>query len=106
MTESISLDTTTCNHSAETFIITHKIKNADALHRRGDKAEIGILDINTSKYEMLDITGAWNFQQGAMLQWNPSAPDEEIIYNSLGDSEYNATILNIHTEKNDFWTDR
>ncbi len=82
--------------------LTHKVANADKLHERGDKAEVGLLDINTEKYERLDITGAWCFQQGAMLQWNPLAPKDEVIYNSLGDGDYNATILNIHTGRKRF----
>jgi len=82
--------------------LTHKVVNADKLHERGDVAEVGLLDINTEKYERLDTTGAWCFQQGAMLQWNPLAPEDEVIYNSLGDGDYNATILNIHTGKKRF----
>ena len=82
--------------------LTHKVANADKLHERGDVAEVGLLDINTEKYERLDTTGAWCFQQGAMLQWNPLAPKDEVIYNSLGDGDYNATILNIHTGKKRF----
>lgn len=82
--------------------LTHKIERADKLHKKGDRAEIGLLNINTSKYEKLDTTGAWNFQQGAMLQWNPASPKDEIIYNSLTDGGYNATILNINTGKKRF----
>ena len=82
--------------------LTHKLNSADKLQERGDRAEIGLLDINTAKYEKLDITGAWNYQQGAMLQWNPQSPTDEIIYNSITDSDYNATILNINTGKKRF----
>lgn len=77
--------------------LTHRIGFTDHLQKRGDKAEIGLLDMKTAQYEKLDTTGAWCFQQGAMLQWNPLNPTEEIIYNSLGDGAYNATILNIKT---------
>lgn len=37
-----------------------------------------------------------------MLQWNPASPKDEIIYNSLTDGGYNATILNINTGKKRF----
>ncbi len=82
--------------------LTHKVSFGDRVQVRGDVAEIGLLDINTEKYEKLDTTGAWCFQQGAMLQWNPLAPKDEIIYNSLGDGEFNTTIMNIHTGKKRF----
>lgn len=64
--------------------LTHKVSDANKLHESGDVAEVGLLDITTEKYEKLDTTGAWCFQQGAMLQWNPLAPKDEVIYNSLG----------------------
>lgn len=84
--------------------LTHRVNFTDRLHKKGDTAEIGLLDMNSStgSYEKLDTTGAWNFQQGAMLQWNPKAPTEEVIYNSLCDGGYNATILNINTGKKRF----
>jgi len=78
--------------------LTHKVPYADHIHQRGDRAEIGLLDIERPGiFEKLDTTGAWNFQQGAMLQWNPASPEDEILYNSITDDDYNATILNIRT---------
>ena len=62
-----------------------------------DIAQIGLLDVDTEKFECLDETYAWCFQQGAMLQWNPAAPDEEIIYNSRIGNDFVGTILNIKT---------
>lgn len=82
--------------------LVHKLSFADRLHMRGDTAEVGLLRLDNGKYERLDVTGAWNFQQGAMLQWNPTARGDEIIYNSIGDGDFNATIMNIHTGKKRF----
>lgn len=82
--------------------LTHKVSFTDRLQNKGDKAEIGILNTNTAQYEKLDITGAWNFQQGAMLQWYPRKEGEEIIYNSLKDGDYCATVMNIHSGKKRF----
>ena len=39
--------------------LTHKVADADKLQKRGNVAEVGLLDINTEKYERLDTTGAW-----------------------------------------------
>ncbi len=77
--------------------LTHKADFADRLQQRFDTAQIGLLDLETEKFEELDVTGAWNFQQGAMLQWNPAAPEEEIVYNSLADGDYCGVILNIQS---------
>lgn len=83
----------------ENLHLTHRTTFADRLQKRGDKAEVGILDMNTATYEKLDETAAWNFQQGAMLQWNPAAPTCEIIYNCMIDGAYAAAIMDIHTGK-------
>ncbi len=77
--------------------LVHKASFTDRLQKCGDKIEIGYINLDNGNYVKLDETGAWNFQQGAMLQWNPAAPDDEIVYNSLGDGCYRATILNVNT---------
>lgn len=64
-----------------------------------DRAEIGIIDVESGRYTCLDTTSAWNFQQGAMLTWNPKAPDDEILYNIREGDKYAAAVLNIHTGK-------
>ncbi len=76
--------------------LTHKVDFVDRLQVRGDTCEVGVIDMTNGKYEKLDTTGAWNFQQGAMLQWNQLNSDE-VIYNSLIEGGYNATVLNIKT---------
>lgn len=76
--------------------LAHKVSFMDRVQKRGDMARVGLLDVNTSKFECLDATEAWNFQQGAMLQWMPGS-DEEIVYNCILGSEYAAVIHNIRT---------
>lgn len=76
--------------------LAHKVGFMDRVQRRGDVAEIGLLDVNTEKFECLDTTEAWNFQQGAMLQWMPGS-NEEIIYNCKAGLDYAAVVLNIKT---------
>ncbi|MGC8976210.1 MAG: hypothetical protein ACP5OB_01090 [Candidatus Ratteibacteria bacterium] len=61
-----------------------------------DKAEIFIGEIETEKYEKIDETYAWNFQQGCMLSW---LSDDEIIYNIRVGKEFFAKILNIKNGK-------
>ena len=50
----------------------------DRAPKENDKADIFIGEMETGKYEKIDTTYAWNFQQGCMLSW---LSDEEIIYN-------------------------
>ena len=86
----------------ESLHLTHKTSFRNRLHKKGDEAEIGVIDMATEKYEKIETTKAWNFQQGAMLQWNPQAADREIIYNSHLDGEYCGVVMDIHTGKKRF----
>ena len=81
------------------YHLAHRVDFMDRLHGKDDEAEIGLIEIATRKYTPLAKTKAWNFQQGAMLQWNPARPDEEIIYNALIDGEYVAVTHNINSGK-------
>lgn len=60
--------------------------------KENDKAEIYIGEIESKKYEKLDETYAWNFQQGCMLSW---LSEEEIIYNIRIGKEFFSKIYNI-----------
>lgn len=79
--------------------LAHKASFADRLQMPGDAVQFGVIDIENGKFETLGQTRAWNFQQGAMLQWNPAAPKREIIYNCLLDGTYAAAVMDIETGK-------
>lgn len=76
--------------------LAHRLPFADRLQKKGDKAEIGVIDIDSCRYEKVAETEAWNFQQGAMLQWHPKNANA-IIYNSVTDGEYTATVMDIES---------
>ncbi len=63
-----------------------------------DVAIIGMVDLHDgNRWIPLAETRAFNWQQGTHLQWLATAPDSEIIYNTLGDGEYQAEIRDVHT---------
>ncbi len=84
------------------YHLTHKTDFRNRLQKRGDTCEVGLIDMSGCKYEKLEITRAWNFQQGAMLQWNPLAPDREIIYNDMVDYQHVGVVMDINTGKKRF----
>jgi len=62
----------------------------------GDTAIICVVDLhNANKVSRLCHTTAWNFQQGAMLQWLPSSPDRHIIYNDRQGDTFVSILLDI-----------
>ena len=52
--------------------------------RIGEKARILLLDLKENTQRILTETQAWNFQQGAMLHWLPSSPNNKILFNDCG----------------------
>lgn len=84
------------------YHLTHKSAFMNRLQQKGDTAEVGMINMENGKFEYLETTSAWNFQQGAMLQWNPQAADREIIYNDIVDGAPIGVIMDIHTGKKRF----
>jgi len=61
-----------------------------------DRATVGVIDLGAgcSFHPMADTT-AWNWQQGAMLQWLPSAPERLIIFNDRRDGAFVSVVMDI-----------
>ncbi|MCU0916630.1 MAG: hypothetical protein MUC88_19020 [Planctomycetes bacterium] len=62
-----------------------------------EPAVIGLVDAKTGTFSGVTKTGAWNFQQGAMLHWNPLQPETEIIHNDHDGDEVISVIFDINT---------
>ncbi|MCL1794056.1 MAG: hypothetical protein FWG34_09315 [Oscillospiraceae bacterium] len=67
----------------------------DRLPDGDDTCELGIIDIASCEWRKFAETQAFNFQQGAMLQWNPKNPAEEVIYNIRDGDKYRTAVRNI-----------
>ena len=86
-------------NESEKFHLTHRTTFRNRLQNENDSAEVGFIDVSNGRYERLDTTYAWNFQQGAMLQWNPASSEREVIYNSMLDGEYCGVVMDINDGK-------
>ncbi len=63
-----------------------------------DAATIGLVDTEQGDvFTPLTTTRAWNWQQGCMLHWLPTAPDREIIFNDREENRFVAVIVNVQT---------
>jgi hypothetical protein len=63
----------------------------------GEMAKIILFDLDTGTHRTLTETKAWNFQQGCMLHWLPSDPNQKIIYNDCDGHKPVAKVLDINT---------
>jgi len=62
-----------------------------------DVAVVGIVELETGKFEPLAETRAWNLQQGCMLHWLPTDPDRKITYNDRQGDRFVAVVLDIQS---------
>lgn len=83
-------------HPSKELHLCHKVSFMNRLPNSEDTCELGVLNLKTKEYKPCAATKAWNFQQGAMLQWNP-ADSDEILYNSYKDGEYYGVVKNIYS---------
>ncbi len=67
--------------------------------RPEDEITLGIVDTeNKDQWQSFGKTRAWNWQQGAMLQWLPGS-NTDVIWNDRRDHQFVSIIRNIRTGK-------
>ena len=70
-------------------ILTHKTIISNRLPTREDLVEVGFINLENNAYVKIGSSNAWNFQQGAMLQWC----DNLIIYNFIKNGKEISRII-------------
>jgi hypothetical protein len=86
-------------NESEKYVLSLESSFQDHMPSRHESANIGLVDSKTGKFEKITQTMAWNFQQGAMLHWNPKHPENEIIFNDRRENQIVSTIFDINTGK-------
>lgn len=74
--------------------LCHRVKFMDRLPTPNDVCELGYLDDN--EFYKIGETTAWNFQQGAMLQYHPFKEDT-VFYNVEIDGKFKTVTHNFKT---------
>ena len=82
--------------------LAHRVQFMDRLPEAEDVAEIGYLE--DGKFTCVATTTAWNFQQGAMLQYHPFLKDT-IYYNVFRDGK-ECTVTHNYATGEKKYTDR
>ncbi len=62
------------------YHLAHRVAFADRLPEKDDVCEVGVIEIATRRFIKVGETTAWNFQQGAFLNW---FSENAIIYNAF-----------------------
>lgn len=88
----------TAEHSGKKHLC-HRVSFMDRLPRADDICEIGYLE--DRRFHLIGTTTAWNFQQGAMLEYHPFLPDT-VIYNVCENGDFKTLIHNYLTGEKKF----
>ncbi len=84
--------------AASRRLLAHRTPFIKRMPEAGEAAEIGYFDIaGDGAYVPLARTTAWNWQQGAMLQWLGPDFKRRILFNDIRDAQYRAVILDLET---------
>lgn len=79
-------------------LLAHRANFCDRFPDEQDSVEIGFFDLEKSnEFVPLSTTTAWNWQQGAQLQWVDVRGDEKVVFNKRYDDGVFATLLDIDT---------
>jgi hypothetical protein len=82
------------------YLLAHEGDFADRQPKPGEAITVGMVDLNDNdRFIPLDTTAAWSWQQGAQTQWLGSAPDREVVYNTLHDGRPAAAVRDVKTGK-------
>ncbi len=84
---------------SERYLVCLESAFQDRLPKPDEPAAIGLVDARNGGFRKVAETRAWNFQQGAMLHWNPLYPHREIIYNDRRGGRIVAVVLDVETRK-------
>jgi hypothetical protein len=81
-----------------TRILAHEVAIYDRPPQSDDEALVGIIDVGDQhRFEPIGRTRAWNFQQGAMLQWLGPDFERHAVFNRRDDDALVGIVINLET---------
>lgn len=84
-------------NASEKVMVYLETEFGDRLPEPSDKASLILHDLSANTTKVVAETHAWNFQQGALIHWLGSDPENTIIYNDRAGENLQAVILNVFT---------
>jgi hypothetical protein len=79
------------------YLLAMEAAFIDRMPAADDVAAIGLVDLETGDWRDIAQTRAWNWQQGTMLQWLPTAPGRQVIFNDRINGRYVSVVLDVFT---------
>lgn len=80
-------------NASQRLLLAHEVSFNDRPPSAEDRAIVGVVRLDRgNRFEPLGETYAWNWQQGAMLQWHPADPDNLLVHNDRRDARWVAVV--------------
>lgn len=76
-------------------LLAHRANFEGRMANPDDTVEIGYFDLITSKWNPIGTSNAFNWQQGAMLQWLGRDYNNRIIYNDVENGKFVSRIFDL-----------
>jgi len=84
-------------NKSEDKILAHEALFNDRPPTQDDRLIVGFVSADNSRdFNPIAETFAWNWQQGAMLQWHPCDADNKVLYNNRVDDQFVGICRNIN----------
>lgn len=80
-----------------TLHLTHRVAFQDRVPNAEDVAEIGYIIVGKRKFVKIAETHAWNFQQGALLNWFEE--EKSVIFNDYDGEKYVSRVVSLSGEE-------
>jgi hypothetical protein len=77
----------------------HRVPFRDRLQQPGDEAELAVIDLETRRPTLFAKTRAWNFQQGAMLQWVGERPNTLFHNAATATGDYRGVVHDLRLKR-------
>ena len=81
------------------YLLSLGVPFEDRPPRADDVAIIGISDQETGRYQAISQTRAFNWQQGAMMNWLLQAPGQQIVFNDRLKDRHVSIIMDVVSGK-------
>ncbi|MBS1871846.1 MAG: hypothetical protein JSU00_01435 [Acidobacteria bacterium] len=84
---------------ANRYVLAHQVDFESRSPRGDDVIRVGMVDLNDGdRWIDLGESRAWNWQQGAMLQWLPGG-SSQVVWNDREDGRFVSRVVDVKTGK-------
>lgn len=83
-------------NASGSLLLAHEVDFNDRPPGAQDQADIGVVRLNDgNRFEALGTAHCWNWQQGAMPQWNPAEAERQFFHNDRREGRFVGVLRDV-----------